>query len=244
MEEIESTLAELGLTQNEIKLYIANLRLGSARVEEISKKAGILRTTSYDILRSLVSKGFAASVIKSGVRYYSATEPKQILNLLDEKKRKVENILENMESMKTSIIAKPKMQMFEGLPGLKSVYADILATGSDLAGYGNAEHSWEMLTYFLPVFVKRRIKAGIHSRLILEKSRTSKELALHNKKELREIRFLDEMKDMETVVYIYGNKLAILTFMKKEPIAIIIENKEIADSQRILFESLWKIAKK
>lgn len=240
---IEATLLDLGLTRNEILVYIANLKLGSSRVEEISRKAGIIRTTTYDVLDSLVRKGFSASVIKSGVRYYSVTEPGQLLSLLDEKKKKVEAVLDELEGMKKSVITKPKMQMFEGKEGLKSVYSDILATGKDLLGYGNAELSWQVLTYFLPTFVKKRVKLGMRSRLIVEKSGTGLDFKEQDKTNKRETKFLESMRKMETIVYIYGNKVAILTFVSKEPIAIIIENKEIADSQKILFESMWKIAK-
>ncbi|OGX32324.1 MAG: hypothetical protein A2787_10225 [Omnitrophica WOR_2 bacterium RIFCSPHIGHO2_01_FULL_48_9] len=241
-ERIENTLIDLGLTRNEVLIYLANLKLGSSRVEEISRKAGILRTTAYDVLDSMVRKGFSASVIKSGVRYYSVTEPRQIIGLLDEKKKKVEEIMEDLEGMKKSVIAKPKMQMFEGKDGLKSVYSDILSTGKDLMGYGNAELSMKVLTYFLPTFIKGRVKIGMRSRLIVERSETGIEFKKTDKSQKRETRFLDSTKSMETIFYIYGDKVAILTFVSKEPIAIIIENKEIADSQRILFENMWKMA--
>lgn len=243
-EKTEEILQDLGLTANEIRIYLANLKLGLARVEAIASKAGVLRTTCYDILKSLVKKGFSASVIKSGVQYYGAAEPKKLLSLLDEKKKKVERILPELEIMKKSVLNKPSVQLYEGQEGLKSIYTDILATGKNLCGYGTAEHSWGLLTYFLPQFVKKRVKLGINSRLILEKSKKSREIKSRDKKQLRETRFMEALKKMETVVYIYGNKIAILTFVEKEPIGILMENRQIADSQKILFEELWKTAEK
>jgi sugar-specific transcriptional regulator TrmB len=239
----QEALLELGLTDHEAKVYLANLRLGSARVEEIAKRAGVLRTTCYDILKSLVEKGFAGYVIKSGVKYYSAADPKKLLSILDEKRKRVQEVLPALEAMKESVLAKPKIELFEGKEGIKSAYERMMAAKAEVMGYGNAERSWGFLVYYLPAYVRRRVKAGIKSRLILEKSARSEEIRNRDTKEKRQTRFLPAMKGMEAVVYIFGDKIAMMTFVQREPIAVIIENKEIADSQRIIFEALWKTAK-
>jgi len=37
----------------------------------------------------------------------------------------------------------------------------------------------------------------------------------------------------------YGDKVAFLTFKEKNSIAILINNKDIADTERKLFDILW-----
>ena len=70
----EEALFGMGLNKKEVEIYLANLRIGSAVVQDIAKQAGINRTASYDILASLERKGFVSYTISSGKRYYQATQ--------------------------------------------------------------------------------------------------------------------------------------------------------------------------
>jgi len=49
---------------------------------------------------------------------------------------------------------------------------------------------------------------------------------------------------MPTSIEIYKNKVCVMILTPKNPLAIIIENKETADSFRKYFNLLWKSAKK
>ena len=57
-----------------------------------------------------------------------------------------------------------------------------------------------------------------------------------------EIRFLPKNYATPAATNIYGNKVAIINWTEN-PLAILINNKEIADSYRKYFEILWKSAK-
>ena len=61
------------------------------------------------------------------------------------------------------------------------------------------------------------------------------------KKELRKSKFIAKL-NFQTVTYIYGDKVVILS-LETEVIGLIIENKNIADTQRRMFDFLWGIAK-
>ena len=56
-------------------------------------------------------------------------------------------------------------------------------------------------------------------------------------------RFLEEDFEMPTSIEIYSNKVALFILVKENPLVIIIDNKETADSFRKYFEHFWKIAK-
>ena len=57
MEQLKMTLQSFGLGEKETTVYIALLEIGKGTVSQISRKAGINRTTGYDILSSLANKG-------------------------------------------------------------------------------------------------------------------------------------------------------------------------------------------
>src|SRR3989338_7384162 len=78
---------------------------------------------------------------------------------------------------------------------------------------------------------------------ITEKSQEALEFNKNNKKELREIRFLPQNIDFSTITNIYGNKVAIFS-LKHGIFGVLIDNSEIADNQKKIFDILWRIAKR
>ena len=74
MKDIEKKLVDQGFTVKEAKLYIATLSLGEATATDIAKRAGIERTTSYNILPTLVRKGLVDTTEKGGVKYFLVSD--------------------------------------------------------------------------------------------------------------------------------------------------------------------------
>ena len=52
----EEALKEFGLNDREVKVYLALLKIGTSSVHSIAEKTGIIRTTVYDIIKSLIEK--------------------------------------------------------------------------------------------------------------------------------------------------------------------------------------------
>lgn len=61
-DSIIKTLRDIGLTEYEAKTYVALVALGEGPAEDIGNFAGIPRTSTYKVLRSLESKGFVKSL--------------------------------------------------------------------------------------------------------------------------------------------------------------------------------------
>jgi HTH-type transcriptional regulator, sugar sensing transcriptional regulator len=69
-------LKELGLDDNEIKVYLACLSESGASVKEISKGSGLIRTTVYGVLQSLIYKGLVSELDKEGIKVFRAASPR------------------------------------------------------------------------------------------------------------------------------------------------------------------------
>ena len=243
MENKEQILKEYGLSANEIKVYLASLSLGTSRVNEISKKADLLRTTTYEVLKTLVEKGLVSYVIKSGVRYFEVADPNKLINILEERKERINSILPELESLKASVTEKPTIEIYEGKAGLKTILDDIIKTKPKEILTLSSAKIFETLMYYFPHWIKRRVKAKIFAKILQQEVETTKELKKKDKPELREIRFLPKDFKINTHMQIYGNKIAILTLRKDEPIGVIIENKDIVETQKSLFNFLWNNGK-
>lgn len=244
MDNKEQILKDWGLSDNEIKVYLASLSLGTCKVNGISKKSNLLRTTTYEVLKSLVGRGLVSYVIKSGVRYFEACEPKKLINLLEEKKNKINSIMPELETLKKSVTEKPTIEIYEGKEGLKTILDDIIDSKPKEVLQLNSAKIFQTLQFYFPNWINRRVKAKIYSRVLQEKVSIIQEFKKKDKTELREIRFFPEGFKINNCNFIYNNKLAILTMKENEIIGVIIENKDIIETQTSQFELLWKFAKK
>lgn len=238
---MEEALREFGLTNKEVKVYLALLHLGTALVQDIAKKARTYRTYTYEILKSLKEKGLVSYVIKSGKQYFEVARPEKLISILKEKENKINKILPDLKNIYKSAVEKPKIELYEGKQGLKTILDDLIRTKKQVLVYGSTRNQLKLLRFYFPNYVKRRVKNRIKIKVITEKSEESLEFHKKNKEEYREMKFLPI--EFPTATNIYGNKVAILS-LEKEPIGVIIENEDIAKTQKMIFEFLWKIAKK
>ena len=56
--EIVDMLRDFGLCEYEARMYFTMLAIGEAKAMEITKKASIPKSKSYDVLERLIDKGF------------------------------------------------------------------------------------------------------------------------------------------------------------------------------------------
>ena len=73
-----SDLEQLGLSEEEAKVYLAVLELGGSYVSAIAKKAGIHRVSCYHTLDNLKKKGVISSFTKDNIKYFSVDSPLRV----------------------------------------------------------------------------------------------------------------------------------------------------------------------
>ena len=240
----EEALKHFGLNDIEINVYLELLRLGSTKVNALAKKARLPRTSAYNVLDSLVAKGLVSYVIKSGVKYFDAANPESLLAILKEKEKYLESVLPELEKIRGTVKEKPKIEVYEGKEGIKAVMNDLLRTRKPVLSFSSTKHIFDLLEFYTPQFIRQRVKAGIEIRLLTEKTKETEEtLKNKDKKELRETRYLPKIGNIPNTVYVYGNKVALLNTNPDSPMGVLIENVEIANTQRLLFEIIWEKAK-
>lgn len=245
MTELNEILQEYGLSDKEAKVYLTLLSIGSATVNTIAEKADLVRTTTYDILKVLREKALVSSAVKNKILYFEAADPSKLIQVLDEKKKRISGIMNELKQLKINIPKKPVIELYEGKEGIKTVYQDILEEKKPLFSFSNTHHIFNVLPFYVPNFVNQRAKAGIFIKLLNEKTKESVELMKKkDKAENRETRFIQELKDIPLTEYIYGDNVAIMSTKKEEALGIIIRHSDFAKEQKLLFDLLWKEAEK
>ncbi len=93
LEVLDKALSRLGLSKNEIRVYIYIARTGEHKASEISEALSLHRTETYRILRDLEKKGLVSSVFEKPLKFIGTPFEKAIDMLIETKKMKI-NLLE------------------------------------------------------------------------------------------------------------------------------------------------------
>lgn len=236
-------LEQLGLSKNEAKVYIALLKLGSASVNQISKKADVHRVNVYDTLERLQEKGLVASIVKVNKKYFEAASPKIIKKLIENKEKEIKEakkLFLNLEELYRSSKKKQEVHVFKGILGINTVFKDILNTKpKEVLDLGATKGFPFFKPLHFEIWESQRIKLKIPMKIITSEH-VRKQIP---RKRLQEIRFLEKQFNNFSSTIIYENKVAVFMWTD-DPIAILIESKELAESYENYFNLLWKLAKK
>lgn len=235
------SLEKLGLNDKEQQIYFAILQLEKASANQIARKADIKRPTTYDILYRLQSQGFIYETEENGKRLFVANAPEKLLDLLENQKREVKNDLPLLNSIFNTNPKKAKVAYFDGYEGIKQLYEDTLTSlkpEEEILAYVTDQVIDHLADYALD-YVKRRVAKQIKLRGIYQDSDTLKQHLDQNEAELRTIKVADKtIFPITNEINIYADKIIIITYAP-EPYGILIESKEVAQTQRTIFEMAW-----
>lgn len=227
-------LKQAGLTENESKVYLALLNKGPSLAGSISRKTGLHRRTIYDTTEMLIKKGLVGYILKNNRKLFQASNPNRILEIIQEKQNQVESILPELLTQYNSTKEKQETNFYKGKEGLKTIFEDQLDS-KEILILGASPKAYEVLQFYFKWYDKKRKQRKIKSRIIA----TDKKI---KKIPLADIRYLPQKYANPTAINIYDDKTAIILWAK-EPVAILIKNKEIAEGYKNYFELMWKIAK-
>jgi sugar-specific transcriptional regulator TrmB len=246
--EIKETLTKSGFTANESVVFLALLHLGKGTVTQITRKAGLNRTTGYDILDNLVSKGLASVSGKEPKQEYLAESPDKLIPILESHVKEAEmrinlirKIIPGLKSIH-NVAGRPKVRFYEGTKGLEDVYEDTLTSHEPIRAYANVDQMHQSLIGYFPKYYERRAGKGIAIRAIIPESGVGKHRASKDKEENRESVLVPIDKyNFSPEINIYDNKVMIASW--REKLGIIIESAEIADAMKKIYELAWIGAK-
>lgn len=248
---LQATLKKLGLKEKEAAVYIACLELGSAPVQAISRKAKVVRATTYVVLDTLSKQGLVNQYKEGKKTLFSAEPPRQLLRLLEkqreeikEKENELDKVLPELQMIMKSADDKPSIRYFEGKEGQRVMRQEFIMycqPGDVILNFTPADH----LTAVFPdddnTFYPARIAKGIYSRTIFTtRSEKLKQKWLVTKSTERAERRYVPLSDfpVSSGMTIYRDRIAMGTFTGKL-MGVIIESRNLSNMMRCLFELAW-----
>ncbi|MBI4232004.1 hypothetical protein HY605_02125 [Candidatus Peregrinibacteria bacterium] len=175
------------------------------------------------------------------MKYFSSIEPEILLEEYEKRTNDLRSFMPKFKSLKGEI-NHPRVRYFEGLEGIKTIYADTLSSGTEILNYSNSAEIRQYWPNYDKEYVSERAKKNIYLRGICPKDKAGETVKLQDKKYLREFRLIpSEQFNFTNEINIYDDKVSIISF-KDELIGMIIESHEISNSQRAIFNMCWQFA--
>ncbi len=245
MDEL-TLLQEMGFTKTESLVYITLLETGSTKAGILVKKTGLHKATLYLTLQRLIEKGLVHFIIHEKKRYFEATEPQQILTFLKQKEILFQNMLPALIKKKNENMEQQEVTVYSGQKGIKTVLDAILNDlkgGGEYLDFGVSGLFREKIGSYWDYWQKQKKKQRIYSKCIFDASlkKTTPSLL---KEYYGNARFHNAVFRSLTDTMIYHNTVVLFLWTAKPLLAIVIKNKENAESYRNQFMFMWKNAKK
>ena len=250
MQDILHILQSIGLDTKESQLYLAGLQLGAVPASAYASKTGINRITCYNLLENLVQRGYFTAVPKSRGRCYTPVSPEYVALEARKNAEALERALPELRSMQGSTYRKPHVRYFEGWEGVRHVYDDTLTAKGEIRNFANSAVLRRFWPDYDDEYVNERVKRGIRLRGIAPDDEAGRRVHGEDREKLREIRLVPAAAfDFRNEINIYDHKVAICSFgaaarSAQDMFGVIIESKEVAETQRQIFEMAWQYAGK
>jgi len=203
------------------------------------------RVLIYDALDALIKKGLATFVIKENRKYFQATEPEKLLDFIKEKQEIAESLLPELDLIREKSKLEQQVAIYYGVKGLKTAFNNMLKEISPNGTYhcfasGFMERTSGLGKKYNDEFQKRKRKEKIKAFVIYYGDANEQKDIIENA--YGAIRH-SPINYFPTTTYIYKDNILIITCTANPPFAVLITNKQTAESYRKLFSDYWKKAR-
>lgn len=251
----QEALQRIGLTQGEVKVYTALLGLGPSSSGRIIRTSGVSSSKVYPILDRLIKMGLVSYITRGRRRVFQTTSPNKILELLEKKKKELEEqkreirkILPALIRRQKSLAKRHEAMIYEGYKGVKTYYKDLLKTlrkGEERlvfgarSGYPTAKGA----QYFFQSYHRSCVRKGLRTKIIFNRDlKGSKSTRFYEDFKLTQVRYLPQVT--LSSIGIQKDTIDILIWTKETALVFVIRSREVAKTFRGYFNMLWDIAKK
>ena len=245
--DFKEALASLGLPANAVAFYLQSFRHGKATIGKIAAACQMDRSSAYAAYRQLQAAGLLEEREEASGKVVWAKPPKTVLGKLRTDIRRLRQQYEDLEVALPELLAeyspasaKPVLQYFSGHDGLNQISEDVLdhAQGEILLLSNQRLEKRVFNEVDHREFIRDRLQRGIRIRVLAPDTPEARELQKQDRRWLRETRLIPPPEPFENETYVYGDRVAMLSF-HDEALGFIVRSVDFAKAQRWMFEQLW-----
>ncbi len=245
---------DLGLDENEAKVYQALLELGPSTVSQITKKADITRTFGYQILEKLSIYGLVNRVSGEGARIrYVAEHPRHLVQFIQNRKNQWERRLKNVEQRLPDLVSlfkvaeKPIIKYQEGVEGVKTIFSQTLEAKEEILSILDIE-GWDIQEFrqWGKEYNRQRSERKIKERILMFDTPQGRDWMKNYRGSFKYTHYrwikpeqLPGIKEFGGEINIYENKVVIALLREPNLMGVMIESTALSNILKGLFGLAW-----
>jgi len=234
----EQIFLDLGFTKAEAKVYLALLEIGQTTAGKVLNKTELQNSTVHKVLNKLVSKGYVSFVVKSKTHHYQATDPENLLKLIEERRARFAAVLPMLKVLQKPV-EKQEAEVFEGIKGFKNMLTKFIDGGKRGDEYlffsfdtENPDDFDNVYNYYKEFEVERD-NLGIVTKGIAPSRLKSK----FKGRKVKNVKFIDYPVPLNISVF---KDRVIMTPWEHKQVSFLIQSRQLAESFRQYFYSIWE----
>jgi sugar-specific transcriptional regulator TrmB len=241
-------LKELGLTEGQVKVYIAVLELGTAGIQQIQEKTALERRAIYDILNKLIEKGLIAYTEEKEKRKYQCSHPKVLKETIEEKQKQLSELSAKIPEI-TSLynFNRPEIraEVYRGNAALRTLLEEALEYPATywIGGNSGVERCSEEMRLWFKRWTKKRVEAKKYMYDLVDYGTFLEDFPPQDLKKHKQYlyKYCQLPQDLKSpmVIIIFGNKV-VQVLWSKQSFAFVIDSPEIRESFMKYFNYFWK----
>jgi len=244
-------LKELGLTEGEIKVYQALIKLQISTITKIIEHSGVSSSKVYLILDKLVHRGLVNYIIINNIKEFHLANPDNLTEYLNKEKTKLNEVEHNLQTLINDINTTLSTQIqesahiYKGLAGLKTAHLNLineLSKGEEYVFFSVEKSALEqeaVRRMFKSLHLIRDQKKVTARGIALPQLRKTFEKNLPSTKEYQ-IRYHELTLNQGITI---GKNRIIIETAHPDAFAVEIISTKTANSYKEFFNKIWMIAK-
>ena len=243
---VTSVLQQIGFTPNEAAVYVALLTLERGTTIQTAKQANLSRTTTYDVLRSLLRKGVIVEISDKKRKVFAVESLDMLSGFLEKReleliqgKQALHNIRLELEHLRYPFKALPKVRLHEGTTEVKAHLTNLFVahTNTELS-FVCTDHFMRNHFSVLEEFHNLRSKQGIQANILVHDTNIKGSIPTSSTKQLLNIRTLEEGHRYDAAMHIIGNTVGFWS-AKSNLVVVQMESDDISSLHHQVFLDLW-----
>lgn len=244
MSTLHNILTKFGLSDADAKVYLMLDNAGESDIATMMDSTGLSRTAIYDTITKLTEKKLLEHRKVGKTAYYNITHPQHLEALLIEKKQadaELEHAMQQsiQELTKTYNVVsdQPGIYFFPGKENIIKMYNSFFQDDEPVDSIEEEGQMLKFLGDYCYEYIAKRIQHRMYNRCIAPQTNT---LNSSDSKQLREGRLISPaVFPFRMDIKMAGSKTILVTFNNNKALGVMIDNPEITENFKILFNFLW-----
>jgi sugar-specific transcriptional regulator TrmB len=247
-------LRKADLKEDEIKVYLGLLKLGTASVQQVQEATNLKGITTYRAIKNLLERELIKEIqINKKQSLYKPLSLQSLVEELEKQERKIsklKNSIKNMDPFLAFMDLEDKQEdisVKEGLEEFTKEYLkvpqeakeEIYAFGS-MCNCFETLGGWDLDTPEERSFINQRMRKGIHARLLHEHQEGAEEFQKRDTIEKRSTKFGYNLPITQNAVLMTESDVRLFICDKDNPRVIVINQPDLKNMYRTVFEYNWQ----